>query len=348
MKIALISDTHWGIRNDNVYFHENTKRFLDDRFFPTILAEGVKDVVHCGDLLDHRKYCNTYTAHRLRRDFMDVMGEWGIHYYQIVGNHDTFFKNTNEVNTFAELYGMYPFDWYEEATEVVFGDTKILMVPWICDANREKTLELVASTDAQIVFGHLELSGFQMYRDSMTSHGMDPNVFRKFDVVCSGHFHHKSTVGNINYLGAHAEFTWSDYNDPRGFHIFDTETRELKFYQNPYKMFHKVFYDDTAEMPYIDLKKYENSVVKVVVKNKTNTFWFDKFIEKLEAVNPISMQIVEDHLNLDVVGDEDLMEGAETTLDLFRNYVDAAPLDVDRDRVMNKLTELYNEAKILA
>ena len=44
MKIALITDTHWGVRNDNVSFHDNSKKFLDDVFFPTLMSKGIN---HC-------------------------------------------------------------------------------------------------------------------------------------------------------------------------------------------------------------------------------------------------------------------------------------------------------------
>ena len=54
MKIALITDTHWGVRNDNIAFIDNSKQFLSDLFFPTLEKEGIKTVVHLGDLVDRQ------------------------------------------------------------------------------------------------------------------------------------------------------------------------------------------------------------------------------------------------------------------------------------------------------
>ena len=70
MKIALITDTHWGVRNDNNSFMDNTKSFLDDVFFPYLQLHNIRDVIHLGDLVDRRKYINFNTANRLKEDFI--------------------------------------------------------------------------------------------------------------------------------------------------------------------------------------------------------------------------------------------------------------------------------------
>ena len=133
---------------------------------------------------------------------------------------------------------------YHEPTEVVFDGTKVFFQPWICPENKQQSLDAIAKTDAQILFGHLEVQGFEMHLGAINHEGLSPKVFEKFEYVFSGHFHHKSDNGTVYYLGNPYQITWSDYKDPRGFHIFDTETRELEFIQNPYEIFHKIYYDD--------------------------------------------------------------------------------------------------------
>lgn len=350
MKIALITDTHWGVRNDNVAFLDNSKVFLDNVFFPYIDDNNIRNVIHLGDLVDRRKYVNINTARRLREDFLTPLSVRDLDVHFIAGNHDTYYKNTNEVNSLKELVtGKYTFQVYSsDATEVSFGGVPILFIPWICDDNRVQVIDKINTTNAQIAMGHLEIQGFEMYKGSMVSHGDDRHVFDKFDIVMSGHYHHRSSDGHIFYLGSHAEFTWSDYDDPKGFHVFDTETRELTFIENPYKMFKKVWYNDVDDaflQKKVDYSQFRGAVVKVIVTNKTNHFWFDKFIENIEGENPIDMQIVEDHLHLDLEDDEDIVNEAESTLDIFKKYIDGYELkNIDKDKLTKKIFELYNEA----
>lgn len=350
-KLALITDTHWGVRNDNVAFLDNNKKFLDGVFFPYIDGNNISTVIHLGDLVDRRKYININTARRLRTDFLDKLKERNLEVHIIAGNHDTYFKNTNEVNALKELVeNAYPnFAIYDKHAEsLVFGGVPILFIPWICDDNRKQIVNEIQSTPAQIAMGHLEIQGFEMFKGSIVSHGDDRNLFKRFDIVMSGHFHHRSSDDHIFYLGSHGEFTWSDFDDPRGFHIFDTETRQLTFIENPYKMFKKIWYNDADHdflQTKIDYKQYGGCIIKVVITNKTNLYLFDKFIENLENENPLEIQVVEDSLHLDLENDQEIINEAESTLDIFKKYIDNYEAkNFDKTKLTNKIVELYTEA----
>ena len=350
MKIALITDTHWGVRNDNVSFHDNSKKFLDDVFYPTLVSNGINHVIHLGDIVDRRKYINFLTAKRMRDDFLSPLENMRITLDIIAGNHDVYYKNTNEVNALKELIDgrYYNINIYTEATTVTQEDgTPILYVPWINDQNRAATLKEIHDTKSQIVLGHLELEGFQMYRGSMASHGDSPDLFGRFDVVCSGHYHHKSSAGNIHYLGSHCQFTWSDHGDDRGFHILDTETKELEFVANPYEMFAKLWYDDVTngkEPESYELSNLKDKFVKVIVSNKSDLYRFDKFIERIEQQGVIDLQVVEDHLNLNLEGDEDIVNEAESTVEIFKKYIDQIDVGINKKKLENTIVSLYNEA----
>lgn len=350
MKIALITDTHWGARGDSLAFAEYFNRFYYEQFFPYLKEHNITRIFHLGDIVDRRKYINYVTARNLRK-FVEECTTSNIRLDVIIGNHDTSFKNTNEVNSMRELFdhSTYDIHYYSDPTEVIIDDIKIAVLPWICSGNYNESMDFIDKTDAQILFGHLEINGFEMYRGAVNDHGMATSTFDKFDVVCSGHYHHKSTRGNINYLGAPYEMSWSDYDDPRGFHIFDTDTRELTFIQNPYTMFQKWFYDDSKWNGFdtingFDFESAQGSYVKVVVKNKINPFWFDTYIDRLEKAGALDIQVVEDNLNLQLEDDSDIIDQAEDTLTILTKVVDQWETPVDKKRLDNFLRTLYNEA----
>jgi DNA repair exonuclease SbcCD nuclease subunit len=351
MKIAIVTDTHWGVRNDSAAFADYFKKFYDNVFFPYLEMNDVKTVFHLGDIVERRKYINFSTADRLEKDFVRPLSELGITTYYVVGNHDTYYKNTNEINAMTQLYGGREYSnmtIVSEPTEFSFDGCKIVLMPWMCPDNMERALTMVRDTSAQVLMGHLELAGFEMNKGAIIDHGMDSAVFDKFDLVCSGHYHHKSSRGNIHYLGCPYEITWSDYGDQKGFHVFDTETRELTFIPNRYTMFNKLHYDDSrstlSELMETDFEQFRDTYVKVIVHTKTNPYWFDTFIDRLEKIDPLGIQVVEDNLYLNLEDDEQIVSEAEDTLTILKKFIDNVDLNVERKDVERFLTELYSEA----
>ena len=347
MKIACITDTHFGARGDSAAFADFFNVFYYEYFFPYLQQNNIKQIIHLGDIVDRRKYINYVTARHLKK-FIEECHNKNIKLDILIGNHDTSFKNTNDVNCMNELFShtKYNISYYSEPQEVVYDGLKIAILPWVCSGNYQQSMEFINKTNAQILFGHLEIQGFEMYKGSYNDHGFSPDIFNKFDVVCSGHFHHKSSRGNIHYLGAPYEMNWSDYNDMRGFHVFDTETRELQFIENPYKIFKKLFYNDEIypleELLQID--DVEGKYVKVVIQSKNNPYWFDLYIDKIEKSGVVDLQVIEDHLNLDLENDKDIIDEAEDTMTILKKVVDQNEMGVDKKRLESFLRTLYTEA----
>lgn len=350
-KVAIISDTHWGVRGDSVAFLDMTKRFLDQVFFPTLRERMVYDVVHLGDLVDKRKQISYMTAGRLRQDFLDPLQDGGFRMSIIAGNHDCSYKNTNRVNALTELVdGNYPsMNCFIDPAEVNLCGYQTLFLPWICDENREQSMRLIKESKANACMGHLDIAGFEMYRGSVSTHGENKELFDRFGAVLSGHFHHRSSDGTITYVGSHGEFTWSDHDDPRGFHIFDLRTQELEFVANPHTMFTKVWYDDRdktlEQVLAVDQSQVTGKFLKLIVTSKTNPYWFDLLCEKLDKSSPLGMQIVEDHLNMNLEDDNNIVSEAESTLDIFRKHINQfqAP-NLNKSKLERLVTDLYNQA----
>ena len=347
MKIALITDTHFGARSDSIPFDNFFQKFYTDTFFPHIEREGIKTIIHLGDVFDRRKYINYNTLKNCREYFFDKTSDLGIDVHMIAGNHDTFFKNTNDVNSIDLMLREYSnVNVISSPQTLNLDGLGVCMIPWICTDNYEQTMEVVKRSNAQAVFGHFEFAGFEMYRGHKNDHGMDTKSFDKFPIVCSGHFHHRSRSGNIVYLGNTYEFTWSDYNDPRGYHIYDTETNEIEFYENPNRIFHKVYYDDSNTDPNnIDLTHLKESCVRLVVVKKTDFYKFDMFVDKLYNSNLIELKIMEDFSVFESDANDDENFDVEDTMSILEDYVEAINTDLDKVKIKSLLRTLYVEAQ---
>lgn len=349
MKIATINDTHFGSRNDSLVFDDNFEKFYTELFFPYLREHNINTVIHLGDAFDRRKYVNFLTLENIKRYFFSKFSEYEIRLHMIVGNHDTFYKNTNDINSPNLLLKDY-YPWiqvYDKAELLNFDGTHFFFVPWINDANIADTLDHLKYTRSDIVFGHLELSGFEMYRGDVIHIGIDRKIFSKFDIVASGHFHHKSIQDNIHYLGAPYQMTWNDYDDDRGFHIFDTETREFEYIKNPYVMFHKVFYNDNnttiEELMKQDFSKYKNTFVKFIIEKKNNPYWLDLVFDKLDNVGCLDLKVIDSSLQLD--NEEISVNQAEDTLASLKKYVNQLGIKEDDTKKLELLFgELYHEA----
>jgi DNA repair exonuclease SbcCD nuclease subunit len=349
MEAAIITDTHWGVRSDSKQFLEFFDKFYTNIFFPYLKENNIKTIFHLGDIVDRRKFINYVTLSEFKRIFVQPCVDLGIELHVIVGNHDIPFRNTNHINAMNELFEKENINIYSEPADIKFDGVDITMMPWIQNTNYKQCMDHIENTKSQILFGHLELSGFVMHL-GMTAHGgMDTKPFEKFDMVCSGHFHHKSSKGNIHYLGNPYEMTWSDYNDQRGFHIFNSEKRDLTFIQNPYRMFNKIWYDDVDTdldtiVGNIDFESYKDTYVKVIVQNKKNPYWFDMILDGLYKVNPIDISIVEDNKHMDQQSDEEIFNEAEDTLASLYKFVDGMETPVDKKKLNQLFSNLYTEA----
>ena len=348
MKILLLGDTHFGARNDSSIFHDHFEKFYTDFFFPYVKENQIDHIIQLGDVFDRRKYINFQSLHRAKKYFFEPLAETHLPVDFIVGNHDTFFRNTNEVNSLGLLLKEYKFNLWKEPTDINIGGLSILLVPWINDDNEKEALEAMKLTKSQIVMGHFEIQGFEMYRGAVNDVGLTSDVFDKFDAVYSGHFHHKSSRKNIHYVGTPYEMTWSDYGDPHGFHILDTNTREVTYVENPYNVFVKMWYDDNGkemnECVEDDYSRLKNKMVKMIVTNKNNPYWFDMVIDRLEKAGVADLQVVDDHLNLNLEDDQDIVNEAEDTLTILDKFVQQGNFQTDKDKLTNLMRDLYNEA----
>jgi hypothetical protein len=266
----------------------------------------------------------------------------------IPGNHDTYYKNTNELNSLKELLGHFMNEIHiiMEPKVMEYGSLKMALLPWINGENYDRSINFIKDCKADWLGGHLELSGFEVMRGVTQMHGMDHKLFQKFELVMSGHYHVSSKRDNIWYLGSQMEFFWSDVNDPKYFHVMDTETREVKMIQNPYTMFEKILYDDSKEdYTQKDVNFVDNKFVKIVVINRKDLFTFDSFVDKIQNRPIHDLKIAEnfeEYLGENVEDESISLEDTGTLLD---SYVDAVDTELDKDKIKVSMRQLLSEAQ---
>ena len=347
MKIALLNDTHFGCRNDSPAFIEYQNKFYNDVFFPYLEEHNIKTLIHLGDVVDRRKFISHNTAHNFKKVFWNKLEDYNIDTHILIGNHDTYFKNTNDVNALQNLNINKGAKIYTRPVDVNFDGLDILFLPWICDDNHSDSIYAIDNSTSVIAMGHLEIKGFEMHKGHFNEQGLEKSQFTKFEKVISGHFHKKSDDGRIYYLGTQYEITWSDYKCPKGFHIFDTQTRELERVPNPYRMYKKFYYNDKDEdYTNKDLSTFNNSYVKIFVSNKTDEDMYNNLIEKFyNTINVYDLQIIEDPIDVASTVRSDILEQGEDTLTFLGNYIEQAETgDLDKTKLKDFARDLYGEA----
>ena len=340
MRLAIITDTHYGARKGSKHLHDYFELFYRDVFFPSLEEHQIDTVIHMGDIFDSRKAIDLQSLEWAKRVVLEPLKKYKV--YLTIGNHDCYYKNTNHVNSPELLLRNYPnIKIYTKATEVKFDKLKVLFLPWINSENYDSSLEILKKTTSKVVMGHLEVNGFRATRGHMMETGMDVNIFDKFERVFSGHFHTRSNDGKIFYLGNPYEMFWNDVNDPRGFHIFDTETLTHTPINNPYKLFYNVYYEDTPHQTF-DATEYHNKIVKVIVRKKTKPKMFEKFLDKLYSVGVQELKIIE---NFDIQESEDFdIDEEENTISILNRYIEESEFDLDKNIIKGIFQDLYRQA----
>ena len=342
MKVAIITDQHFGARKNSKLFHDYFLKFYNDVFFPTLEKEGITQVIDMGDTFDSRKGIDFSALAWAKDHYYDRLKEMGIHVHTIIGNHTAYYKNTNDVNAADLLLREYGnVTVYSKPTEVKVGNLDILFIPWVNQENEKETYQIIEKTSCKVAMGHLELQGFRVNRQIVMEHGLESKLFEKFQRVYSGHYHTRSDNGVVYYLGNPYEIYWTDVGDTRGFHILDTETLDTTPVNNKYRMFYNIYYEDTNHQTF-DTREYENKIVKVIVRKKTDIKKFEKFIDKLYSSGIAELKIVE---NFQIQESEDFEAfESEDTLSILNRYIEEAEINLDKSVIQKMIYEIYQEA----
>ena len=296
-----------------------------------------------GDAFDNRKNIDYWSLDWAKEHVYDKFKNLGVKVWQLVGNHDVYYKNTNRINSNDSLLEHYDnIVPISSPGQYEVGDFKCFMLPWICDDNYQETCDAIEKSDAKIAFGHLELTGFELYPGMVQQGGIDKGIIEKFDTVFSGHYHTRSNDGQTFYLGNPYEMYLNDCGDKRGFNILDTETGEIEFVENTYHIFEKIYYNDTPSATF-KAHLYKDKIIKLFVRSRKSQLEYDKFLDKLLKAGIIDLKVVE---NTEINDREVDLDGekVEDTLTLLNKYIEDSDFDLEKERVKTLLKEVYLEA----
>ena len=345
-KVCVLGDLHLGARNASNHFSQHFNKFFTSVLYPYLVKHDIKKVFQLGDLFDSRTSLSIKAYHACKSTWFDPLVEHGINMTVLVGNHDAHFKHSLKINTPELLLA----NEYKnnitviiDPTVVEYEGTTFACVSWICDENREAVFDFLNKDHiADLCLGHFEIEGFDMMRGVPGHGGLPRDLFDRFEMTMSGHYHTKSydKYHRIQYVGTPYEITFADMHDPRGFHIFDTETRQLEFIPNPYTMFDRIVYNNGWVG---DVSIFRDKAVKLVVEKKTDLYQFERFIDSVKLAGVYDLQIIENFSDL-LGGDIDSSVHVEDSQAIIESYIDGLSTAVDKVKLKEFMQGLYIES----
>ena len=342
--VAILGDTHLGARNASSHFSNHFNKFFSELFYPYLREHNITQIIQLGDLFDNRTQLSLKAYHACKSTWFDKLNEYGIEMHVLLGNHDIFYKNSLQVNSPELLLSEYSnIKVYNKPTIIDLYGTTFALVPWICDENKEQIYDFMNRDKiADICCGHFEIDGFEMMRGMPGHGGLPRNLFDRFELTMSGHYHTKSydPYYRIQYVGTPYEITFADLNDPRGFHVFDTDTRKLEFIHNPNTMFARVVYNNGYDG---DISSLANKAVKLIVEKKSDLYKFDRFVDSVKLTEVYELQIIENFQDLHNV-ETDGTISIENSQTIINHYIDKLTTSVDKNRLKDFMTGLYAES----
>lgn len=345
MKSILITDIHFGCRGSSPYFIERYKLFFKNIFFPYIDKHNIKHVQILGDTWEDRKTINVFSLKSAREMFFDELLKRDIEVIAILGNHDVFYRNTNDTNSMNIIETSYSnIHVVDEYEEFKVGNKIFGLMNWVNNENLERNLNRIKTTSkADYLCGHFEINGFELTKGNIADKGFSQDIFSRFKAVLSGHFHIRNTIGNITFIGNPFQTNWDDYSSDRGFTVYDSEEDEFTFIKNTYENYEVVIYTDDTSVDDFDYENIDGKIVKILVTSISdlNQVRYNKFIKNIEKYvhSYLMVEAGKDEIEtLDVVT-------SKTTTDMIKEYVHALNVeDSQRSAVLDIMNNLHSVA----
>lgn len=346
-RIIFSSDWHFGIRSNNLEWFEIAKDYFENFFLPW-LDENVKegDVFYClGDVFDNRQTINLMVASYAIDLFERIARRLPV--YIIVGNHDIYRKNTNDISSVDILRHIRNVTVYKEPEVHEFKKSRCLLMPWRRDKEHEKeTLDSHKKIDW--VFCHSEVRGLRVNPNPYVVHegGNSVEIYSSYKGMYSGHIHYSQRNKNVTFVGNIFQMTRSDRNNPKGIWTLIPDTGVEEFHENTHSpKFLKYSIESLFEKTIEELKEeFRNNFVDIKVDRSTfSNYNVSLLLNLLEgSARSIQTEVYENEsedseIASDEVNDYDIMN-------ISRRYIDSSSYD-DRtkERLLSTVEQLYQK-----
>ncbi len=340
-KVLILGDTHFAVRNGNPIYHEYFAKFYK-HLFEYVDFNHIDNIIQLGDLTDKRKSIDFLSLSEMRKQFLTPCHERDIKLYVISGNHDCYYKSTNEINSVSLLKTPNMVVVDQEPVTDSIGGVDFDFYPWINDANLEVSLQKISTSKSKFAVGHFEFANFRLHKHQIADSGMNHEIMKNYKLVFSGHYHTVSRKNNVLYTGTPYELDWNDYNDTKGFWILDIVDEKIEFAQTPFRLYEKLEYDET-DLP--DISDMGNKFIKLIVKNKQSQYKFDTFFQALLNTKPYDVQIVDDEISKAVQRSMNTEISFQTTPDMIMHIINSMETNLDKNKLKKMIREVYLEAE---
>jgi hypothetical protein len=346
----MITDTHLGVRNGSVEWLEIMKEYFHDFFIPLLKKEKKEGdfLVHVGDVFDSRHSLNLLIMNEGITIFEEIAKIMPI--VIILGNHDIYKKNSNDVNSVKVLKWIPNIKVLEEPEVITVSGKKLLFMPW--RATHQDESDCVNNNPADFLFCHTDVQGLKFNKNTVIESGLDLAQLKAFRKIYAGHIHYAQSKSNFRMLGCPYPMTRSDINNEKGIWCLDIETeKELYFPNTISPKFIRVAFEKVLDMEESEAKAmFKNNFVDILVDPKwTLNFPFSTFSEDMKGYRRLDfvprMSSVEDEDGMLLESEDVHMERIDI-LELSQRLIyNTQHTDSIKEKLMNTVKTLYERVQ---
>lgn len=347
-RIWILGDVHFGVRSSNMEWFEITKSYFEDYFIPLLEKEYKEGdiLIQLGDIFENRQIVNL----KINSYVVSLFERLGkiLPVILIAGNHDIYFKRTNEVTSLDSLRFIPGINVVKDDELIEIGNKSCLLMPWRHSPEHEsETLKKYPNAD--YVFCHSEMQGVLLNAKVKQEEGTKVSKFKNYKRVYSGHIHFSQKIGNVVMVGNAYQMTRSDIGNAKGVYLLDLDTERHTFFENNVTPeFRKINLQKILDIPLGELKD--------LIKNNFNDFYISSEImikynishlinliqDEARSIDP---NIYDENTYIDIDNIEDEIQNGYKNFDvitLCNNWISKLNIDDEvKDEMKNKTKQLY-------